>query len=264
MQAQLSVDKCADISLNEKSLPDTTLKTPKEAPSPDKEKTVKATNGDVAAKISSASDMSTTPSNVRTVAASITNGVKLESSISAYVIEPVKQCPANGLIIDSTQTESDPRAINEVSEVSHSPTATPPASTPPTSTPPTSTKKEKIGGFLPNGCHNIFPFIKSKSSNSKKDKKQKSTNVVDVSVSGGAVTQLSQNTKVPAVELIKTAASGLNNGTAVFDHHSPLMMTTASSTKLELANINPDYIDMVKNMQLPADACVDKMKKLKL
>lgn len=260
-----------DISLNEKSFLDTTNRTSKEAASPDKEKSVKTTNGDVITKMSSAIDVSSTPSNVRNVAGSISNGVKPESTISPYVIEPVRQ--AKGIIIENyettTQTEGVPRALNEVSEVPLSPTSAPqgpaPATlTPPTSTPPTSTKKEKIGGFLPNGCHNIFPFIKSKSSNSKKDKKQKGSNVVDVSVGGSAVTQLPANTKVPAVEPIKTAASGLNNGTALFDHHSPLMMTTASSTKLELANINPDYIDMVKNMQMPADACVDKMKKLKL
>lgn len=35
----------------------------------------------------------------------------------------------------------------------------------------TSTKKDKLVGFLPNGCHNIFPFIKSKNGSSKKDKK---------------------------------------------------------------------------------------------
>lgn len=254
-----------DISLNEKPVRDTNNKTPKEASSPDKEKSVKTTNGDVAAKISSASDMSTTPSNVRTLAVSISNGVKPES---AYVIEPVRPYPLKGIVIESyettTQTDSDPKAISEVSEGSLSPTSTPPTPTPPTSTPPTSTKKEKIGGFLPNGCHNIFPFIKSKSSNSKKDKKQKGANAVDVTAGGGAVTQLPANTKVTAVDPIKTSASTLNNGAALFDHHSPLMMTTDSSTKLELANINPDYIDMVKNMQLPADACVDKMKKLKL
>lgn len=34
-----------------------------------------------------------------------------------------------------------------------------------------STKKDKLVGFLPNGCHNIFPFIKSKNGTSKKDKK---------------------------------------------------------------------------------------------
>lgn len=35
----------------------------------------------------------------------------------------------------------------------------------------TSTKKDKLVGFLPNSCHNIFPFIKSKNGSSKKDKK---------------------------------------------------------------------------------------------
>lgn len=39
----------------------------------------------------------------------------------------------------------------------------------------TPSKKEKLGSFLPNGCHNIFPFIKTKSnsqdkSNSNKEK----------------------------------------------------------------------------------------------
>lgn len=47
-------------------------------------------------------------------------------------------------------------------------------------TPPASMKKEKLGGFLPNGCHNIFPFIKSKNNNSKKDgKEKKMKNVID-------------------------------------------------------------------------------------
>lgn len=47
-------------------------------------------------------------------------------------------------------------------------------------TPPTSMKKEKLGGFLPNGCHNIFPFIKSKNHHSKKDgKEKKMKNVID-------------------------------------------------------------------------------------
>ncbi len=47
-------------------------------------------------------------------------------------------------------------------------------------TPPTSMKKEKLGGFLPNGCHNIFPFIKSKNNHSKKDgKEKKMKNVID-------------------------------------------------------------------------------------
>lgn len=30
-------------------------------------------------------------------------------------------------------------------------------------------KKEKLGGFLPNGCHNIFPFIKTKSNSQDKN-----------------------------------------------------------------------------------------------
>lgn len=47
-------------------------------------------------------------------------------------------------------------------------------------TPPASMKKEKLGGFLPNGCHNIFPFIKSKNNHSKKDgKEKKMKNVID-------------------------------------------------------------------------------------
>lgn len=47
-------------------------------------------------------------------------------------------------------------------------------------TPPASMKKEKLGGFLPNGCHNIFPFIKSKNNHSKKDgKDKKMKNVID-------------------------------------------------------------------------------------
>ncbi|KAJ6641552.1 PIH1 domain-containing protein 2 [Pseudolycoriella hygida] len=47
-------------------------------------------------------------------------------------------------------------------------------------TPPPSVKKEKLGGFLPNGCHNIFPFIKSKNNHSKKDgKEKKMKNVID-------------------------------------------------------------------------------------
>lgn len=47
-------------------------------------------------------------------------------------------------------------------------------------TPPASVKKEKLGGFLPNGCHNIFPFIKSKNNHSKKDgKEKKMKNVID-------------------------------------------------------------------------------------
>lgn len=40
-------------------------------------------------------------------------------------------------------------------------------------------KKDKLAGFLPNGCHNIFPFIKTKNShdkNSNKDKSEHSTN----------------------------------------------------------------------------------------
>lgn len=41
---------------------------------------------------------------------------------------------------------------------------------------PSSTKKEKIGGFLPNSCHNIFPFMKSKSNNEKKHQKDKEEN----------------------------------------------------------------------------------------
>lgn len=40
-------------------------------------------------------------------------------------------------------------------------------------------KKDKLAGFLPNGCHNIFPFIKTKNShhdkNSNKDKSEHST-----------------------------------------------------------------------------------------
>lgn len=47
-------------------------------------------------------------------------------------------------------------------------------------TPPPTVKKEKLGGFLPNGCHNIFPFIKSKNNHSKKDgKEKKMKNVID-------------------------------------------------------------------------------------
>lgn len=38
---------------------------------------------------------------------------------------------------------------------------------------PSSTKKEKVGGFLPNSCHNIFPFMKSKLNNDKKQQKDK-------------------------------------------------------------------------------------------
>lgn len=41
---------------------------------------------------------------------------------------------------------------------------------------PSSTKKEKSGGFLPNSCHNIFPFMKSKSNNEKKHQKDKEEN----------------------------------------------------------------------------------------
>lgn len=35
------------------------------------------------------------------------------------------------------------------------------------------TKKEKLSGFLPNGCHNIFPFIKTKNSHDKHANKDK-------------------------------------------------------------------------------------------
>lgn len=34
--------------------------------------------------------------------------------------------------------------------------------------PVTTSKKDKLGGFLPNGCHNIFPFIKTKSNSQDK------------------------------------------------------------------------------------------------
>lgn len=42
-----------------------------------------------------------------------------------------------------------------------------------TSSSTVSNKKEKLGGFLPNGCHNIFPFIKIKNSHEKHTKKER-------------------------------------------------------------------------------------------
>lgn len=50
-----------------------------------------------------------------------------------------------------------------------------------TMTTTTTTKKEKVAGFLPNSCHNIFPFMKSKSNNEKnkhhnKDKEENQKN----------------------------------------------------------------------------------------
>lgn len=38
------------------------------------------------------------------------------------------------------------------------------------------TKKDKLGGFLPNSCHNIFPFIKTKSSGHDKNNTHKEKN----------------------------------------------------------------------------------------
>lgn len=37
----------------------------------------------------------------------------------------------------------------------------------------TTPKKDKLAGFLPNGCHNIFPFIKTKNSHDKNSNKDK-------------------------------------------------------------------------------------------
>lgn len=40
----------------------------------------------------------------------------------------------------------------------------------------TVTKKDKLSGFLPNGCHNIFPFIKTKSNSHDKNNAHKEKN----------------------------------------------------------------------------------------
>lgn len=45
--------------------------------------------------------------------------------------------------------------------------------TTPTTTTTAPSKKEKLGGFLPNGCHNIFPFIKTKSNSQDKNNSNK-------------------------------------------------------------------------------------------
>lgn len=90
-------------------------------------------------------------------------------------IETPNETPLTGTLNDTPiirkQQPTDTVAMqidnNEISTTKPSP---------PIASVPSSTKKEKVGGFLPNSCHNIFPFMKSKSNNDKKVHKDKITN----------------------------------------------------------------------------------------
>lgn len=73
---------------------------------------------------------------------------------------------------DSNKNERPVITVNTAITIT---TATPTTTniTTTTTTTTTPSKKEKLGGFLPNGCHNIFPFIKTKSNSQDKNNTNK-------------------------------------------------------------------------------------------
>lgn len=93
---------------------------------------------------------------------------------------PSSAIEANGKPMDTIESAT-PTTIKQLhsSSASISITTNTNTTTPPPTT--TTTKKEKVAGFLPNSCHNIFPFMKSKSNNDKnkhhnKDKEENQKN----------------------------------------------------------------------------------------
>lgn len=96
-----------------------------------------------------------------------------EIQTNEMVSKPDKPIEAEAISTPNKKTKSgsDPSSLPSVNATSNAIPVSNPV--------PTSMKKEKLG-FLPNGCHNIFPFIKSKSNSSKKESKEKKIkNVID-------------------------------------------------------------------------------------
>ena len=77
-------------------------------------------------------------------------------------------CESNGKVNDTMTNDSVTQSPTKKDEQSKSKSNNNSSTVTPAQA--TTTKKEKLGGFLPNSCHNIFPFIKSKSQEKKSNK----------------------------------------------------------------------------------------------
>lgn len=198
------------------------------------------------------------------------NSIK-QVSIPVAVSVTVSKVPTVTAISTTTSHQS--------SQMSQSPqqTTTAPSTTatttPTITTPPTSTKKEKLGGFLPNGCHNIFPFIKSKSSQSKKEMKEKKAaakaGVIDVANKSGLW-------KGSAAPTTTSNATSSDSSTAAIKDCKDYV----NSGKSEVSKTTSNKIDLVGSNRFPSsmqqqpphdsnggfkdDVCAEKMQKLKV
>lgn len=118
------------------------------------------------------------------------------------------------------------------------------ASTPPDKPSHTSTKKDKLVGFLPNGCHNIFPFIKSKNGSSKKDKKA-AKEVATKSAATGSPVKVAQN---------GTTAENGSFKTGDATKHEPFVVGNGKTKFSESNGIHSSEAEIV----------ADKLQKIKL
>lgn len=169
----------------------------------------------------------------------------LEKNIDVVSVTPIENPLPIMVPVVLPQTANHPPLVPEQNQ------------TTPVSTPPTSTKKEKLGGFLPNGCHNIFPFIKSKNSQTKKDKKHKEIKIAPLK--DDAVTML---------------ANGGGGGGGSIDANRKMLSsppvtptgTPKAATKHNLIvnNVHVDCVSLDFGKKLRDDGCSDGMQKLKL
>lgn len=117
----------------------------------------------------------------KTQSNSVLNADEVDNNISQQMVDS-HQNNLNALDNGTQQMASNNRII--IHHATKPLTSPPPPPTTTTTTPMITTttdsdsnrqvtKKDKLGGFLPNSCHNIFPFIKTKSSGHDKNNTHK-------------------------------------------------------------------------------------------